>query len=221
MSTKESRRERKVYGTTLRSLLLIAAMFAFAFALVPLYNVFCDLTGLNGRSSKLVTQAQMDEPVVDTSRQVRLQFLATNNKGMPWRFHPNEKEMLVYPGRIYTATYHAANPTGHDMRAQAVPSVSPARAASYLRKLECFCFQSQFLAAGASQDMPVRFYVHNALPRDVATLTLSYTMFDIGGMPGHTEKGGAHIDLPGAEKPDGDAAAGRPSDERDDDGYNH
>ena len=170
----------KIRKTTLRSLLLIGGMFAFAFALVPLYNVFCDITGLNGRSESLNQAAkQVDEIEVDLSRQVRLQFLATNHRGMPWEFRPNRADIVVHPGEIHTITYYAGNPTTHFMTAQAIPSVSPGQAASYLRKLECFCFNEQTLAAGGKMDMPVRFYVHKALPTDINTLTLSYTLFDI------------------------------------------
>lgn len=165
----------------MRSLAIIGAMFAFAFALVPLYNVFCDITGLNGKNSRLVTRSaeQIDRPQIDKSRQLSIQFVATSNKNMAWRFYPNQAEMEIHPGEIYTTSYHAVNPTTYPMRAQAVPSVSPPQAASYLRKLECFCFQSQFLSTGESMDMPVRFYVHRALPADINSITLSYTMFDI------------------------------------------
>ncbi len=174
-------RSDKVRRTTGRSLLLVAGMFAFAFALVPLYNIFCEVTGLNGKSSRLVTRSfeQIDEPQIDASRQLTIQFLATSNKNMAWKFSPNQAEMTIHPGEIHTTSYHAENPTNYPMRAQAVPSVSPVQAASYLRKIECFCFESQFLAAGDSVDMPVRFYVHQALPADINTITLSYTMFDI------------------------------------------
>lgn len=174
-------RAEKVRKTTGRSLLIVAGMFAFAFALVPLYDIFCEVTGLNGKSSRLVTRSveQIDEPQIDRSRQLTVQFLATSNKNMAWKFAPNQAEMTIHPGEIHTTSYYAENPTNHPMKAQAIPSVSPVQAASYLRKIECFCFESQFLAAGDSMNMPVRFYVHQALPADINTLTLSYTMFDI------------------------------------------
>ena len=197
MMTKDKRSE--VRRTTLRYLLLIVGMFAFAFALVPLYDVLCDITGLNGRSSRLTeTVRQIDEIEIDESRFVRVQFLATNNKGMPWKFHPNEQERLVHPGEIHTVTYYAANPTTRFMTAQAIPSVSPGQAASYLRKLECFCFNEQSLAAGDSMDMPVRFFVHKALPPDITTITLSYTMFDISAEK--KDKGGHDMNKEGAEE---------------------
>jgi len=177
----ESSRSHKVYRTTGKSLLIVAGMFAFAFALVPLYDIFCEVTGLNGKSSRLVSRSfeQIDEPQIDANRQLTIQFLATSNKNMAWKFAPNQAELTIHPGEIYTTSYYAENPTNYPMRAQAVPSVSPVQAASYLRKVECFCFESQFLAAGDSMDMPVRFYVHQALPADINTITLSYTMFDI------------------------------------------
>jgi len=177
----EASRSHKVHRTTGKSLLIVAGMFAFAFALVPLYDIFCEVTGLNGKSSRLVSRSfeQIDKPQIDANRQLTIQFLATSNKNMAWKFASKQAEMTIHPGEIYTTSYYAENPTNHPMRAQAVPSVSPVQAASYLRKVECFCFESQFLAAGDSMDMPVRFYVHQALPADINTITLSYTMFDI------------------------------------------
>ena len=170
----------KIGRTTWRNILLVVGMFGFAFALVPLYQVFCDITGLNGRTSNLVEEAsQIDEVEVDLTRQVRVQFDATNHIDMPWEFRPNLAQMEIHPGEIHTATYHAQNPTNKPMVAQIIPSVSPNSAASYLRKIECFCFEEQTLQPGEAADMPVRFYVHRALPKDVSTLTLSYTIFDI------------------------------------------
>ena len=174
--------QKAVGRTMLRNLLLVFCMFGFAFALVPLYRVFCDITGLNGRSTNLeraTVTDNVDEIKADLTRLVRVQFDATNNIGMPWEFEPKTEELQLHPGKIYTAHYHVRNPTGLPMVAQMVPSVSPGRAASYLRKMECFCFEEQTLQPGESVELPVRFYVHRALPADVTTLTLSYTIFDI------------------------------------------
>ena len=204
----------KISRTTWRNVLLVVGMFGFAFALVPLYQVFCDITGLNGRTSNLVEEAsQIDEVEVDLSRQVRVQFDATNHIDMPWAFRPNVPQMEIHPGEIHTTTYHAKNPTAKPMVAQIIPSVSPNNAASYLRKIECFCFEEQTLEPGESVDMPVRFYVHKALPADVTTLTLSYTIFDITpaedqkDLDAYTKKGGEEQDHSAHDQGDHDQSA--------------
>ena len=183
MRSPHKNSDKKAVGRTmLRNLLLVFCMFGFAFALVPLYRVFCDITGLNGRNTNLeraTVTDNVDKIEADLTRLVRVQFDATNNIGMPWEFEPQARELQLHPGKLYTAYYHARNPTELPMIAQMVPSVSPGRAASYLRKTECFCFEEQVLQPGESVEMPVRFYVHRALPADVTTLTLSYTIFDV------------------------------------------
>lgn len=156
---------------------VVVGMFFFGFALVPLYDLFCDVTGLNGKTnSEAFIPA---EQIVDTSRTVKVQFVATNNENMPWDFKPNVFEIEVHPGEEKEATFFAQNPLGRQMTAQAVPSVSPGKAATYFHKTECFCFEQQTLEAGESIDMPLRFIVDRDLPKGVHTITLSYTIFDI------------------------------------------
>ncbi len=163
--------------TVRRSLLVVGGMFAFGFLLVPLYDIFCEVTGINGKTSgdryTGVTAGQVDE-----SRTVRLQFMATTNDGMPWEFQPAEFEIEVHPGEVRETVYRARNLAAQDMVGQAVPSVSPGLAAKYLHKVECFCFQQQPLAAGADAELPLRFMIDPDLPDDVHTLTLSYTLFN-------------------------------------------
>ena len=118
------------------------AMFAFVFVvMVPLYNVLCDALGINGKTSSEAYTSVVAQ--VDESRSVKIQFVATNNDGMPWAFSPDVTEMVVHPGAANDTVFFAANPTTNSMIAQAIPSVSPSRAAEYFHKTECFCFEQQ------------------------------------------------------------------------------
>ncbi|MBT8140494.1 MAG: cytochrome c oxidase assembly protein [Gammaproteobacteria bacterium] len=171
--------------TVKKSLLVVVGMFFFGFALVPIYDVFCDVTGLNGKTNAraFVPAAEL----VDTSRTVTVQFVATNNEGMPWEFRPEVFKMNVHPGEQVNTTFYARNPRAQSMVAQAVPSVSPGRAATYFLKTECFCFNRQELAAGEAMDMPLSFIVDRDVPANVNTITLSYTLFDVTGSEGEQQ----------------------------------
>ena len=159
----------------LRLLLMVVVMFAFGFALVPIYDVMCRAFGINGK-----TAGQYEgEQVVDPSRQVRVQFLSTNAIDMVWEFYPKGDQLVVNPGAVNEMVFVAYNPTGQPMSAQAVPSISPAEAARYFHKTECFCFTQQVLQPGERIEMPMRFIVDRAMPKDVKHLTLAYTLFDI------------------------------------------
>ena len=153
-------------------------MFAFVFVvMVPLYNVLCDVLGINGKTAG---SAYTAVPVmIDESREVTVQFVAIKNNEMPWGFSPDERIMRVYPGAANGAIFRATNPTTAPMVAQAIPSISPSRAAPYFHKTECFCFEQQGLAGLAAADMPLQFIVDQDLPRDIHTITLSYTLFDV------------------------------------------
>ena len=167
--------------TTLRLVALAVGMFGFAFALVPLYNVICDITGLNGRTvSQAALLEEITPPAAVQDRQVRVEFLAKAARGMPWEFRPLEKEMTVRLGEMNQATFYVRNRSHAAVTGQAVPSVAPGQAALYLKKIECFCFEQQELPAGADMEMGVSFYVDAELPADISQLTLSYTMFNIG-----------------------------------------
>jgi cytochrome c oxidase assembly protein subunit 11 len=157
--------------------LLAAGMFGFAFALVPLYEVFCELTGLNGKTSG---RAVVTVPAVpESDRVVTVQFLAQVGKGLPWEFRPTEHELHVRPGEIHTTLYYARNRAGHAATGQAVPSVTPGLAALHLQKIECFCFNQQRLAANEDMEMPVRFFIDADLPPEIRTVSLAYTMYPI------------------------------------------
>jgi cytochrome c oxidase assembly protein subunit 11 len=158
-----------------RLLLLVVVMFAFGFALVPIYDVMCQAFGINGKTAGAYDGVQ----TVDQARQVRVQFLATNSAGMVWEFHPQADEVSVHPGATQQMLFVAFNPTDKPMTAQAIPSVAPSKAAAFFHKTECFCFTQQVLQPGERIEMPVRFIVDRDLPKDVHHLTLAYTLFDI------------------------------------------
>ena len=158
-----------------RLLLLVVAMFAFGFALVPIYDVMCQAFGINGKTAGAYQGAQS----VDETRQVRVQFLATNSADMVWEFQPQADEVTVHPGATQEMLFVAFNPTDKPMTAQAIPSVAPSKAAAFFHKTECFCFTQQVLQPGERIEMPVRFIVDRDLPNDVHHLTLAYTLFDI------------------------------------------
>ncbi|MEH6567254.1 MAG: cytochrome c oxidase assembly protein [Halopseudomonas sp.] len=160
-----------------RLLFTVAAMFAFGFALVPLYDVLCDVLGINGKTNTSAYQPSVEQ--IDESRTLRVQFLSTNADGMTWSFGPDADELTLHPGETREMLFHARNPTDHAMVAQAIPSVAPSKAAAYFHKTECFCFTQQVLQPGESVEMPVRFIVDPALPADVKHLTLAYTLFDV------------------------------------------
>ena len=123
---------------TLRRLIIaVPLMFAFGFALVPLYDVFCEVTGING---KVFQSENAEKLLTDQGRPLGLQFISTNNENMPWTFEPSEEVMTISTGQYYTATFYVKNTTDKKMTAQAVPSVAPSNAAAHLKKLECFCF---------------------------------------------------------------------------------
>jgi cytochrome c oxidase assembly protein subunit 11 len=168
----------QLHRTLVTKLLLVTAlMFGFGFALVPLYDVFCEVTGINGKTSNVPATALVDG--VDSSREITIEFLARPNKDMPWIFKPEIRRLTVHPGEVHVMNYFAENPTAQMIVGQAVPSVSPGQAALYLHKIECFCFTQQQLAAGRNMLMPVQFYVDPALPAQFSTITLNYTLYDV------------------------------------------
>lgn len=158
-----------------RLLLMAVGMFGFGFLLVPLYDVFCDLTGFGGRTNE--TAVVMEENR-DASREIQLEFVTTVNEFAPFAFEPVVESMTVQAGGLYEAVFTARNLTGRSKIAQAVPSVAPSIAGSFFKKLDCFCFTNQEFAANEERELLVRFIVDSELPDYVDTLTLSYTFFD-------------------------------------------
>lgn len=174
-----SRKPNSVKRTVGTMVMVVIAMFGFGYALVPLYDVFCDITGLGGRTGRVEAQAA-ERLDVDRSRVITVQFIASVNGSLPWEFGPRVKSMQVHPGEVADARYYAINRADDTVIAQAIPSVTPARAAKYFSKVECFCFNNQPLAASEEAEMPVRFMIDPRLPEEIETVTLSYTFFDTG-----------------------------------------
>ena len=170
-----------IVDTVVKLFSTAVVMFAFVFVvMVPLYDVLCDALGINGKTNgEAYTAVQAG---VDESRTVTIQFVATNNEGMPWDFGPSVTMMKVHPGASNDTVFHARNPLPQAMVAQAIPSVSPSRAALYFHKTECFCFNQQPLDGDTSAEMPLQFIIDRELPSDIHTITLSYTIFDVTDM---------------------------------------
>lgn len=168
-----------VRRTATRLLLVAGLMFGFGFALVPLYDVFCDLTGLNGKTDGVRHEYRESARAVDEMRTVGVQFVAINNESVSWEFEPNLGAAEMHPGDVIQTSYRARNTSGRDMTVQAVPSISPGYAAKYVRKFECFCFERQHLARHEERDMPLRFELSSDIPDKVGRITLSYTLFDV------------------------------------------
>lgn len=155
-------------------LLACVAMFAFGFALVPLYDVFCDITGINGKTDK-VAAAAPDR--IDRGREVTVEFLATHDPAVAVSFAPETARLRLNPGDLQTVSFVVENRTGEPIVTTAVPSVSPGEAARHFMKIECFCFQEQPLAPGERKAMPVQFYVDPELPARFKNMTLSYRLY--------------------------------------------
>jgi cytochrome c oxidase assembly protein subunit 11 len=165
-------------STALKLSAIPILMFGFGFALVPLYDVFCDITGLNGKTGR-VEVSSIDASQVDTSRTIEVRFLASTNAGLPWSFEPVVKMMEVHPGQLYEAMYRVRSTAGTPTIGQAIPSVSPGLAAGHFNKTECFCFTQQELAGFESKEMPLRFVIGNAISENIEQITLSYTFFKV------------------------------------------
>jgi cytochrome c oxidase assembly protein subunit 11 len=163
---------------------VVVGMFGFGYALVPIYNAICNALGINvlavserqvpGNSSKVAANTQ-----VDKSRLITVEFDA-NVRG-PWDFKPEKRSLQVHPGELATVMYEFTNIQQRAMAAQAIPSYAPKQAGSHFNKLECFCFNQYTLKPGEKKEWPVAFVIDPKLPKDVTTITLSYTFFEVGG----------------------------------------
>jgi len=153
------------------------AMFGFGFALVPLYEKICQALGVN---TLIAPDRAYANTQVDLTRSVTIE-LDANSHDLAWRFRPMLRHLTVHPGELTQIEYEITNVRGTPVTAQAIPSYGPQRAGQYFRKLECFCFTQQTLAAGETRRMPVVFQIDPALPKDVNTITLSYTFFEVAG----------------------------------------
>ena len=174
-----------------RLLLIVAAASLFGWAMVPLYNVLCEVTGFNGKTGARGVirdgfaagglQAGAPTNVVDTSRTVRVEFTGTVMPGLPWDMRPLTTQLDIHPGELQQVSYLVRNTSDRTITGQAVPSVTPGQAAQHFDKIECFCFEQQTLAPGESQEMPLAFILKPAVDRDIAHITLSYAFFSIDG----------------------------------------
>ena len=163
---------------------IVLAMFCFGYALVPIYKAICEMTGINvlalgdrlipGATAKLPANTQ-----VDLTRTITVEFDA-NSRG-PWHFKPAQNSVKVHPGELTTVMYEFQNIQNRTMSAQAIPSYAPMQAGAHFNKLQCFCFQQYTLAAGEKKQWPVAFVIDPKLSKDVQTITLSYTFFEVGG----------------------------------------
>jgi cytochrome c oxidase assembly protein subunit 11 len=160
-----------------RLLLATVAMFGFGFALVPLYDVFCDITGINGKTGRIEAEAALSQQV-DRERMVTVEFLSSVRSDLAWDFKPAVKRVRVHPGEVTEVHYVARNRTGETVAGQAVPSLAPGLAAKYFNKTECFCFTRQTLGPNEEKLMPLRFVVDPELPEEIGTVSLSYTFFE-------------------------------------------
>nr|WP_136251160.1 cytochrome c oxidase assembly protein [Ningiella ruwaisensis] len=174
---KSSASEPKHGKTVAKLLFVVVGMFGFGFALVPLYEVFCEITGINGKTND---EAAVYVPIdVDTSRTITVDFITRTNTGMPWEFEAQTKRVEVNPGEMAQVSFYVKNPASRDIIAQAIPSVTPGTAALYVNKTECFCFKHQPLKAGDEAVMPMTFYIDPQLPDNISFFTLQYTLYDI------------------------------------------
>lgn len=177
--TEEAIRQAANRRIITRAVVVAVAMFGFGFAMVPLYDLFCDITGLNGKTG-VTDSASARAQAVDETRLITVEFTGNTAGGLPWEFRPVVAKMQVHPGQVAEAVYVARNTTSGRMVGRAIPSVAPNRAAAHFKKTECFCFSNQELAPGESREMPVRFVVETDVPQDVHTITLSYSFFNAG-----------------------------------------
>jgi cytochrome c oxidase assembly protein subunit 11 len=159
--------------------ILVLGMFAFGFALVPIYNSLCRSLGINGKTNPQAVAYDVTTAKIDHAREVIVEFVVTNNSGVPWAFYPKTRKIKIHPGEIARLAFYAENKTDHSMTVQAIPSVTPGIAAKYLKKTECFCFTRQTLNGHEAMDMPLLFHLDPDLPEKVHTVTLAYTLFDV------------------------------------------
>lgn len=169
-------------GRLARRLAMAAiAMIAFGFLLVPLYRVYCQVTGQNDTTIRRIALRDAAQQKVDADRWVTVEFVATTSGTLPWEFRPETQRLRVHPGDLVLTRFHARNIGGAAIVGQAIPNITPGGAAAHFHKIECFCFNRQPLAPGEAKDLPLQFQVDADLPRDIGTLTLAYTFFEVPG----------------------------------------
>ncbi len=167
-------------------LVVTVVMFGFGYALVPVYRQMCELLGINVLTQKDGTVARPQNTQIDKSRSITVE-LDGNSQG-PWRFRPTTRSVEVHPGELTSVMYEVVNTQDRTVQAQAIPSYAPQSATPHFKKVECFCFKQQTMQPHEARQMPVVFFIDPALPREVKTITLSYTFFEVGGATGNPAK---------------------------------
>lgn len=163
---------RAIYKTAAVAAIASMVMFSFSFALAPLYNVFCKVTGFSSS-----VRIPLNAP--DLSRTITVQFVATNNQSLNWEFYPGTTSIDVHPEQNTRVVFHAKNNMNKTVTVQAIPSFAPRLSALNFHKIQCFCFNQQTLKAGEAEDMPIVFRIDKKLPSDIHTITLAYTLFEV------------------------------------------
>lgn len=171
--------QKKHIKTVTTLILVVIGMFAFGFALVPIYNSLCKSLGINGKVTLKAVKYDAKKSVINNNRIITVEFVATNNSGIPWAFYPKTSKIRVHTGEIARLAFYAENKTAHKMTVQAIPSVTPGIAAKYIKKTECFCFTQQTLGGHEAMNMPLLLHIDNDLPNNIQTITLAYTLFDV------------------------------------------
>ncbi len=174
----------------MRKLFFVAlGMFGFGYALVPLYDIFCEITG----TGSSITRGTVEAARLDTSRTIKVEFTSHTEASLPWEFRPLQRSINVHPGQIVVVKYYARNLSGDSIVGRAVPSISPPRAKNHFVKIECFCFTEQELKAGEGKEMPVQFYIDTRVPEEVDTITLSYAFFETKKSKSARKNGGKPV----------------------------
>jgi cytochrome c oxidase assembly protein subunit 11 len=179
VSIDEGAKADRAFNRSMMFKLFVVAvgMFGFGFALVPMYRAICSITGINNLVQRDVGEREAKNTQVDASRTISIEFDA-NARG-PLQFKPEQSNLDVHPGEVMTVMYQVTNQQNRRVQAQAIPSYAPMQATEYFKKIQCFCFTQQTLAANETRRMPVVFVVDPKLPKDVKTITLSYTFFEL------------------------------------------
>lgn len=170
--------DKKVRKTAAILGIIAFLFFSFAFTMVPLYNTFCRTTGYNGKVD--LKAAKHTNATIPINRKITMQFVTMNNNDLPWDFYAKASYMEISPEQNYKMIFSVKNRTEKTMTVQAIPSVTPWQAAKHLHKIQCFCFSKQSLQSGEAKDMPLIFWIDKDLPKDIKTITLAYTLFDVG-----------------------------------------
>lgn len=172
---------RKLNAQMLGKLVVCALlMLGFGYALVPIYKKICEITGINILTPKDINIVPIANTQVDKTRTITIEF--DGNAHGPWRFRPVVSSVKLHPGEMSQVVYEVVNKESRSIDAQAIPSYAPAQASAYFKKVECFCFKQQTLGPNEAKQMPVVFYIDPALPKNITTITVSYTFFEVAGV---------------------------------------